>query len=134
MTSRCKRFGKHVSLNYISNKHTCSKQIFLKRSCSANINNSFRRKSFNQFIRKYTGSKLVTEVDGANFTLTARGGTTGNALQAYKGTIDNIVNLPRQFTNGDIIKIIIGSPIISEGITLKNVREVHILDAFFKIS
>lgn len=48
----------------------------------------------------------VSRVNGADFTLTARGGTTGTALQAYKGTIDDIVNLPRQFTNGDIVKIL----------------------------
>lgn len=36
--------------------------------------------------------------------------------------------------NGDIIKIIIGSPIISEGITLKNVRHVHILEPTWNMS
>ena len=36
--------------------------------------------------------------------------------------------------NGDIIKIIIGSPIISEGITLKNVRQVHILEPTWNMS
>lgn len=36
--------------------------------------------------------------------------------------------------NGDIIKVIIGSPIISEGITLKNVRQVHILEPSWNMS
>ena len=36
--------------------------------------------------------------------------------------------------NGDIIKIIIGSPSVSEGITFKNVRNVHILEPFWNLS
>lgn len=36
--------------------------------------------------------------------------------------------------NGDIIKIIVGSPIISEGITLKNVRQIHILEPSWNMS
>ena len=36
--------------------------------------------------------------------------------------------------DGSIIKIIIGSPIISEGITLKNVRQVHILEPTWNLS
>lgn len=36
--------------------------------------------------------------------------------------------------NGEIIKVIIGSPIISEGITLKNVRQVHILEPSWNMS
>jgi superfamily II DNA or RNA helicase len=36
--------------------------------------------------------------------------------------------------DGKIIKIIIGSPILSEGITLKNVRQVHILEPSWNMS
>lgn len=36
--------------------------------------------------------------------------------------------------DGDIIKIILGSPIISEGITLKNVRQVHIIEPSWNMS
>jgi superfamily II DNA or RNA helicase len=36
--------------------------------------------------------------------------------------------------NGKLIKIIIGSPIVSEGITLKNVRQVHILEPSWNMS
>lgn len=35
---------------------------------------------------------------------------------------------------GEIIKVIIGSPIISEGITLKNIRAVHILEPSWNMS
>lgn len=36
--------------------------------------------------------------------------------------------------NGDIIKIVIGSPVMSEGITLKAVRQVHILEPSWNMS
>ncbi len=36
--------------------------------------------------------------------------------------------------NGGIIKVLLGSPILSEGITLKNVRQVHIIDPYWNMS
>jgi superfamily II DNA or RNA helicase len=36
--------------------------------------------------------------------------------------------------DGDIVKIVVGSPIMSEGITLKNVRQVHILEPSWNMS
>jgi len=44
-----------------------------------------------------------------------------------------IFNSPEN-KNGKLVKIIIGSPIISEGITLKNVRQVHILEPSWNMS
>lgn len=44
-----------------------------------------------------------------------------------------IFNSPEN-KNGSLIKIIIGSPIISEGITLKNVRQVHIMEPSWNMS
>jgi superfamily II DNA or RNA helicase len=44
-----------------------------------------------------------------------------------------IFNSPEN-KDGKIIKVIIGSPIISEGITLKNVRQVHILEPAWNMS
>lgn len=44
-----------------------------------------------------------------------------------------IFNSPEN-KNGKIIKVIIGSPMISEGITLKNVRQVHILEPSWNMS
>jgi predicted DNA-binding ArsR family transcriptional regulator len=48
-------------------------------------------------------------------------------------TILNLFNNPKN-KNGAFIKIIIGSPIISEGITLKNTRQVHILEPSWNMS
>jgi superfamily II DNA or RNA helicase len=45
----------------------------------------------------------------------------------------NKINSPNNH-DGKYIKIIIGSPIISEGITLKNVRHVHILEPAWNMS
>lgn len=36
--------------------------------------------------------------------------------------------------DGDIIKLIIGSPLISEGITFKNIRHIHILEPYWNFS
>ena len=44
-----------------------------------------------------------------------------------------IFNSPEN-KNGKFIKIIIGSPVISEGITLKNVRQLHILEPSWNMS
>lgn len=55
-------------------------------------------------------------------------------IQAEKrDKLRKIFNSPEN-KNGNIIKIIIGSPIISEGITLKNVRQVHILEPTWNMS
>jgi hypothetical protein len=47
----------------------------------------------------------VRRADNADFTLIASGGGTGQAVEAYKGTIPSIVQLPRQYVNGDKIKV-----------------------------
>jgi superfamily II DNA or RNA helicase len=47
--------------------------------------------------------------------------------------IRRIFNSPEN-KNGERIKIIIGSPLMSEGITLKNVRQVHILEPFWNMT
>jgi superfamily II DNA or RNA helicase len=44
-----------------------------------------------------------------------------------------VFNSPKN-KDGDLIKIIIGSPILSEGITLKNVRNVHIVEPAWNLS
>lgn len=54
-------------------------------------------------------------------------------------TVDVRENQRKIFNNSDnkdgkYIKIIIGSPVISEGITLKNVRQVHILEPAWNMS
>jgi len=40
----------------------------------------------------------------------------------------------KENAKGNLIKIIIGSPIISEGITLKNIRQIHILEPSWNMS
>jgi hypothetical protein len=47
----------------------------------------------------------VTRANNADFKLAASGGSTGQALEAYKGSIPTIAQLPRQYFNGDKIKV-----------------------------
>jgi len=65
----------------------------------------------------------------------------GSSFVILKGCIDSSVLQSRITTfnspenkNGKLIKILIGSPIISEGITLKNIRQIHILDPPWNMS
>lgn len=55
-------------------------------------------------------------------------------LQAEKRDKLRKIFNSKENKNGEIIKIILGSPIISEGITLKNVRQVHILEPTWNMS
>jgi len=48
----------------------------------------------------------VRRANNADFSLEAKGGTAGNAIQAYKGTVSVVGELPRQFLNGSIIKVL----------------------------
>jgi superfamily II DNA or RNA helicase len=57
------------------------------------------------------------------------GKTSVNERERYK----NIFNSPEN-KDGKLIRIIIGSPMISEGITLKEIRQVHILEPSWNMS
>lgn len=51
-------------------------------------------------------------------------------------TINKYINIFNSPDNryGDIIKVIIGSPVINEGITLKNIRQIHVLEPTWNLS
>jgi superfamily II DNA or RNA helicase len=36
--------------------------------------------------------------------------------------------------NGDIIKIVIGSPVVSEGVSFRNIRQIHVLEPYWNLS
>jgi hypothetical protein len=48
----------------------------------------------------------VARVNGADFTLEARGGASGAALEAYKGTVPAVSVLPTSFINGVKIRVL----------------------------
>ena len=50
----------------------------------------------------------VRRVDGAQFDLTASGGTTGNAMVVAKGKVSSPAELPRQFINNARIQVLSG--------------------------
>jgi len=57
------------------------------------------------------------------------GNETKDIKEKIKFEFNKIENL-----NGDLIKIFLGSPAAREGITLKNVREVHIMEPYWNLS
>ena len=48
----------------------------------------------------------IRRANNADFSLEAKGGVAGNAIQSYKGTVSTVSELPRQFLNSTIIKIL----------------------------
>jgi len=59
------------------------------------------------FVATGVGNSIhVRRANNADFSLEAKGGTAGNAIQAYKGTVSVVGELPRQFLNGSIIKVL----------------------------
>lgn len=89
------------------------------------------------------GTSLLSQVLLANGYSEYRGGTssTNNSFVVFddkmsgeqKEKIRKIFN-SQENSNGSIIKIIVGSPVMSEGITLKRVRQVHILEPYWNLS
>jgi hypothetical protein len=48
----------------------------------------------------------IQKNDNANFSIRSQGGVAGNAIEAYKGTVSSVAELPRQFLNDKIIQIL----------------------------
>lgn len=49
-----------------------------------------------------------------------------------KAILDNVFSIPEN-KEGKLMKIVIGSKVMNEGVSMKNVGEVHILDAYFHL-
>lgn len=59
------------------------------------------------FVATGIGNSIhIRRANNADFSLEAKGGTSGNAIQSYKGTVSTVSELPRQFLNGAVIKIL----------------------------
>ena len=69
----------------------------------------------------------------ATFILITGGSEDSDSLPEVKQKIIKDVFNSVDNIDGKHIKFLLGSRVMNEGITLKNVREVHILDAFFNI-
>lgn len=83
--------------------------------------------------------KLVLSKNG--FTPYKKNVQNGNSYVILKGNIQpkRIQSLLNTFNHpdnkhGKYIKIIIGSPIVSEGLTFKNIRQIHILEPSWNMS
>ncbi len=130
---------KHIlDLNGDLNKYSAKLAMLLN-----NVNKS----SGNVFIYSnyvnFGGTSLIKQLLIANGYTEFKSESSGN----YKSFIlyDDSVNIDTREMNrkifnssknknGKYIKILIGSPIISEGITLKNVKQVHILEPSWNMS
>lgn len=137
-----------------------SKELKLKKEFSETFNEELENNSKKLFILlenvnkspgnifiysnyvNYGGTKLIKQLLLSNGYTMYKSGNND-----YKSFIlfDDSINIEKRETqkaifnssenkDGKLIKIIIGSPIISEGITLKNIRQVHILEPTWNMS
>ena len=85
-------------------------------------------------LKKYKEKKLyLSEFKPATYLIVTGGDDVGEDVSEVKQKIiqdvfNNIDNI-----DGKHIKLILGSRVMNEGVTLKNCKEVHILDSFFNI-
>lgn len=95
----------------------------------------------------FGGTTLIgalLKANGYSDYRTSRSSTSNDSKGSYvifddKLTAEQKEKLRKTFNSpankdGSIIKIIVGSPVMSEGITLKNVRQVHILEPYWNLS
>ena len=77
---------------------------------------------------------ILTEFRPATFILVTGGADeSGEDVPEIKQKIiQDVYNNPDN-SDGKMIKFVLGSRVMNEGVTLKNVREVHIIDVFFNI-
>lgn len=47
----------------------------------------------------------IRRANGLNFALTCSGGLTGAGIEAFKGAVDSVAQLPRQFVNNSIVRV-----------------------------
>lgn len=89
----------------------------------------------------YGGTSLIKQVLLANGFTEYSGTQKKNTFVMFdqSNSVETRERQRRLFNSpenkhGDFIKVFIGSPIISEGVTLKNVRQVHILEPSWNMS
>ena len=78
--------------------------------------------------------KKLSDFRPATFILVTGGSDdAGEDIPEIKQKIiQEVFNSPNN-TDGKMIKFVLGSRVMNEGVTLKNVKEVHIIDVFFNI-
>ena len=87
-------------------------------------------KTFSQMQKE----KIVNEFKPATFLLiTGASDETGEDIPEIKQKIIKQVFNKSNNKNGQFLKFILGSKVMTEGITLENVKEVHILDVHYNL-
>lgn len=95
---------------------------------------------FSNYVEK-SGTKLLSDALLQNGYSKFGSRIEGKKIAVFDGTITlkrkekllKEINDPKN-KNGDYIKIIIGSPSVSEGISFKNIRQIHILEPYWNLS
>lgn len=90
---------------------------------------SYGGTSLLKLLLQYNGYKEYRGAKGTNQFVMYDESSTPETREKYR----RVFNSPEN-KHGDYISVIIGSPIISEGITLKNVRQVHLLEPCWNMS
>jgi len=123
-------FGKHLQ------RYSCKFFSLLE-----NINNSPGNIFIYSNYVNFGGIALIKQLLLSNGFKKYDGSSDGKRFVMYDDTLsvrqrENYRKIFNSTENryGDIIKIIVGSPIISEGISLYNVRQVHILEPSWNMS
>lgn len=101
----------------------------------SNFRNEYGIESFIKYI-EYLGWKNYNECSNEEIIdkkIKKFGVWSGQENSTKKENIKKIFN-SKQNINGDIIKMILGSSAIKEGISLKSVRQVHILEPYWNFS
>ena len=84
--------------------------------------------TFENFIKKFNKD----EFKPATFILVTGGSEDDNLPEEKQRIIKSVFN-DISNVNGSKIKLILGSPVMNEGVTLENVSQVHILDVHYNL-
>lgn len=112
-----------------------SKMVRYIQRCNGKI---FIYSNFKSFGGLETVIKVLETLNYGNYSNYGEGFKrfavwSGDSSLEYKEEIKHIFNM-KENINGDRLKIILGSPSIKEGVTLKAVKQVHILEPYWNRS
>ena len=87
-------------------------------------------KTFGQFKKEKLN---LSDFNPATFLIVTGGDEAGDEISEVKQKIiREVFNVPENKT-GKMIKIVLGSKVMTEGVTLENVKETHILDVHYNL-
>ncbi|AXN90931.1 putative VV D11-like helicase [Namao virus] len=102
-------------------------------SYSANTRDALTGLPYEEFLKKYPDQTERTFYPSTFITITGKRDEKQDVLQEEKKMIlddvySNVIN-----KDGRYIKVLLGSRVMNEGITLENVKEMHVLDVYYNL-